>query len=71
MLPACITRWFVLAATELENIERRFEWVWRVEFTRKFGHDKYNLCLEDFVGHVQQVVEYHGLDFGITAGLAV
>lgn len=27
MLPACITRWFVLAATELENIERRFEWV--------------------------------------------
>lgn len=26
-LPACITRWFVLAATELENIERRFEWV--------------------------------------------
>ena len=31
------------------------------EFTRKFGHDKFDLCLEDFVGHVQQVVEYHSL----------
>ena len=27
MLPACITRWFVLATTELENIERRLGWV--------------------------------------------
>lgn len=41
------------------------------EFTRKFGHDKFDLSLEDFVGHVQQVVEYHSLDFGVTAGLAV
>lgn len=71
MLPACITRWFVLATTELENIERRFEWFEELSLPGKFGHDKFNLCLEDFVGHVQQVVEYHSLDFGITVGLAV
>ena len=34
------------------------------EFTRKFGHDKFDLSLEDFVGHVQQVVEYHSRLWG-------
>ena len=52
--------------------EYRKVWVGlKSEFTRKFGHDKFDLCLEDFVGHVQQVVEYHSLDFGVTAGLTV
>ena len=59
------------ATTELNNTEKKI-WVGlESEFTRNFGHYKFDLCLHYLIGHVQEVVEYNSLGFGGTSGLAI